>query len=102
MRAVEALQHHADRGAVAGRHQRDRSLRQVGFAQALGERGVDRARRAVAVGAAAQDHGVAGLERQRAGVGGDVRPALVDHADDAERHLARARWSCRSAASRIR
>ena len=84
--AVEALQHHADRGAVAGRHQRDRGLRQVGLAQALGQRGVDRARRAIAVGAAAQDHGVAGLERQRAGVGGDVRPALVDDADDADRH----------------
>ena len=35
--------------------------------------------------AAAQDHGVARLEAQRAGVGGDVRAALVDHADDAER-----------------
>ena len=52
----------------------------------LVERRVDGARRAMAVRAAAQDHGVAGLERQRAGVGGDVRPALVDHADDAERH----------------
>ena len=41
----------------------------------------------MAVGAAAQDHGVAGLQRQCAGVGGDVRPALVDDADDAERHL---------------
>ena len=36
--------------------------------------------------AAAQDHGIAGLEAERAGVGGDVRAALVDHADDAERH----------------
>ncbi len=53
----------------------------------LGQRGMDRARRAMAVGAAAQDHGVAGFQGQRAGVGGDVRPALVDHADDAERHF---------------
>ena len=41
--------------------------------------------RAEAVGAAAQDHGVAGLQAQHAGVGGHVRPAFVDHADDAER-----------------
>ena len=57
-----------------------------GLAQALGQRCMDGARRAVAVRAAAQDHGVAGLQRQRAGVGGDVRPAFVDDADDAERH----------------
>ena len=37
------------------------------------------------VRAAAQHHRVAALEAQRAGVGGDVRAALVDHADDAER-----------------
>jgi hypothetical protein len=51
----------------------------------------------LALGAAAQDRGVAGLEAERGGVGGDVRPALVDDADDAERHRARARSSCRSA-----
>ena len=50
------------------------------------QRGVDGAGGAEAVRAAAQDHGIAGLEAQRAGIGGDVRPALVDHADDAERH----------------
>ena len=49
------------------------------------EPGVDRLRRAQALGAAAQDRGVAGLQAERAGVGGDVRPALEDHADDAER-----------------
>ena len=48
--------------------------------------GVDRARRAEALGAAAQDRRVARLEAERAGVRGHVRPALVDHADDAERH----------------
>ena len=37
------------------------------------------------VGAAAQHHGVAAFQAQRAGVGGDVRPALVDDADHAER-----------------
>ena len=48
---------------------------------------MDGARRAMAVGSATQDHGVAGFHGQPAGVGGDVGPALVDHADDAERHL---------------
>ena len=41
----------------------------------------------MAVRAAAQDHGVARFERERAGIGGDVRAALVDHANDAKRHL---------------
>jgi len=85
--AVEALQHHAHRVAIAGRNKRDRGLRQIGLAQSLGQRGVDRVRRPITVRAAAQDHSIAGLERERAGVGGDVRPAFVDHADDAERHL---------------
>ena len=39
-----------------------------------------------AFAAAAQDGGVAGLEAERAGVAGHVGPALVDDADDAERH----------------
>src|SRR3546814_6193259 len=39
-----------------------------------------------ALGATAQDGGIAGLEAERAGVGGHVRPALVDDADDPERH----------------
>ena len=34
---------------------------------------------------AAQQHGVAGLEADAGGVGGDVGPSLVDHADDADR-----------------
>ena len=38
------------------------------------------------VGAAAQDHGVAGLQAQHAGVGGDVGTAFEDDGDDAERH----------------
>ena len=46
---------------------------------------MDGARGMEAVGAAAQDRGVAGLQAQRAGVGRHVRPALVDDADDAER-----------------
>src|SRR3546814_3255816 len=39
-----------------------------------------------ALRAAAQNGGVAGLEAERAGIGGHVRPALVDDADDPERH----------------
>ena len=46
---------------------------------------MDRLRRVQAFRAAAQDHGVARLQAQRAGVGGDVRTAFEDHADDAER-----------------
>ncbi len=49
------------------------------------QRGVDGARGAMAVGAAAQDRGVAGLEAQRAGIGRHVGAALVDDADHAER-----------------
>ena len=47
--------------------------------------GMDGARGVEALRAAAQDGGVAGLQAERAGIGGDVRPALEDHADDAER-----------------
>ena len=44
-----------------------------------------RRRGAEAFGAGAQDRRVARLQAERAGVGGDVGPALEDHADDAER-----------------
>ena len=40
----------------------------------------------LAVGAAAQQRGVARLQAQGAGVRGHVRPALVDDADHSERH----------------
>ena len=36
--------------------------------------------------AAAQDHGVAGLQAEARGIDGDVGAGLVDHADDAHRH----------------
>ena len=35
---------------------------------------------------APQDHRVAGLQAQRTGVGGHIRPAFINDADDAERH----------------
>ena len=47
---------------------------------------VNRGARARAFGAAAQDRRVAALQAQRGRVGRDVRPALVNDADDAERH----------------
>ena len=52
-----------------------------------------------ALRAAAQDRRVARLERQAARIGGHVGPALVDDADDAERHAIRARCRARWAAS---
>jgi hypothetical protein len=48
--------------------------------------GMDGAVRMQALGAAAQDDGIAGLQAQRARIRRDVRPALVNHADDAQGH----------------
>jgi hypothetical protein len=47
---------------------------------------MDSRARSRALGAAAQDRGVAALQAQRRCVRRDVRPALVNDADDAERH----------------
>ncbi|GJD59703.1 hypothetical protein IFDJLNFL_5634 [Methylobacterium dankookense] len=84
--AVEAGEHGADRRAVAGRHDLDRVGGQPGGGEALAHRLGDRHGAAVAVRAGAQDRGVAGLEAERPGIGGDVGAALEDHADHAERH----------------
>ena len=46
---------------------------------------MDGGRGAEGIRAAAQDRGIARLEAERAGIGGDVRAALEDDADDAER-----------------
>ena len=64
MIAVEACEHHADGGAVARRHKLDRILGQARGAQARDQRRMDRARRTEAFRAAAQDHGIAGLEAE--------------------------------------
>lgn len=53
-----------------------------GLAEHGDQGGVRRGRRA----GTAEQHGIAGLEGQSEGVDGDVRPRLVDDADDAERH----------------
>ena len=79
-------EHQPDGGAVAGRHQLDGCFRQAGGTQPFGQRRDQRPRRVKALGSAAQDRRVAGFERQPAGVCRDIRPALVNDADDAERH----------------
>ena len=78
-------QHRAHEGAVLGGGQLHRILRQPGLAQALAQAVGDGVGGARALAAAAQDHGAAGLEAEPAGIGGDVGPALEDHADHAER-----------------
>ena len=70
--AVKPREHLADGLARGEGHARDRRFGQAGRFEAGDETGVDRRRRAEAVRAAAQDRGVAGLEAERAGVGGDV------------------------------
>ncbi len=85
-RAIEPREHHADGGALPCRHQRDGGSRQFGFGEAFDQSGMNGAGGAEAFRAAAQDHGIAGLQAERARIGGDVRAALVDHADNAERH----------------
>ena len=54
--------------------------------ETLDHRGVDRAEPSGDFGTAAQDRGIAGLEAQRAGIRRHIGAALIDHADDAERH----------------
>src|SRR3546814_15780991 len=62
---------------VGGGDTLDRRLRQPGLGQPLLQAGKDSAGGMEALGATAQDGGIAGLEAERAGVGGHVRPALV-------------------------
>ena len=84
--AGESGQQQSHRGAIAGRHQRDRGFGETRLAQPLRQAGVDRAAGAETVGAAAQDHRVAGFQAQHAGVSRNVGTALKNHGDDAERH----------------
>ena len=82
------------------RHELDGGLGQAGRLQA-GDEGRHgwRSAELMALRAAAQDRGVAGLEAQRAGVGRHVGAAFVDDADDAERHAHALRMRGRWAAS---
>ena len=83
--AVEAREHRANGGAIRRRDKRDRRFGKLCGFQPRDKAGVNGGRRAQALGAAAQDRGVAGLQTQAAGVGGDIGPAFIDHADDAKR-----------------
>ncbi len=84
-RSAEPLQHLPDRRARGEWRARNRRLGQTGLLEAGDEAGMDRGRRMETVRSAAQHHGVAALEAERARVRRHVRPALVDDADDAER-----------------
>ena len=98
----------ADGGPVGRRDQPDGRLRQVGGTQARVQAGRDRPARMEALATAAQDGGVARLQAQSTRVGGHVGPALVDDADDTQRHrdprdveAVRARPACHLAAHRV-
>ena len=83
---VVELQQFDHRLAAQVVDQGQRSGRYAGIDQRTLQRRGDRSVAADRFGTAAQDHAVAGLQAQRRGVGGDVRPRLVDHRDHAERH----------------
>ena len=80
----------ADGGAVGGFHHLHGVGRQAGRLQCLGNQFPQGQIRLDGLGAAAQDAGIAALDRQRGGFDGDVGPALENHAEHAERyaHLA--------------
>ena len=79
-------QQRADGFAVAGGHHLAGIGRQAGGVQAVLDAAQNGAGGAQAFRAAAQNDGVAGLQAQGGGVGGDVGAAFIDHADDAQRH----------------
>ena len=83
--AAEPGQHLSDGVARPRRDERDRGLGQSGRAEPLDQAGVQRGRGMEAFRTAAQDRRIAGFEAERSRIGRDVRAALVDHADDAER-----------------
>ena len=73
--------------AIGGRHELDARLAADRAARSPSSRQAWMARlECAALRAAAQDHGIAGLQAQRARVGGHIGSALVDDADHAERH----------------
>ena len=92
-------EHVAHRRPIRGRHPLDAGRRQTGALQPLLQAGMDGGARAHALRAAAQNHRVARLQAQRAGVRGDVRTALVDDADHARAARAPAECAGRSAAA---
>jgi len=85
-RTLEPRQHRAHSRAVAHGDGGDRRLGEADGAQAVHQAGMDEPGRMEALGAAAQDGDVARFQAQGAGVRGHGRTALVDDADDPERH----------------
>ena len=83
--AVEAGQHGADGGAVAGGNELDARLGQARFLEPGGEAGMDQPRGVKTLRASAQNGGVARFQAQPAGVGGDIGAAFENHPDHAER-----------------
>ena len=79
--------HDLDRGLVRRVVDQDqRVLGQAGLGEPLAERRRDGEVGAQRGAAPPQQRGVPGLEAEPGGVGGDVRPVLVDDRHDAERH----------------
>ena len=78
-------EHGPYRRPVAGRHEADRVRREARLLQTLPHRLRDGERGTEALGAGAQDGGIAGLETERARIRRHVGAALEDHPDDTER-----------------
>ena len=76
----------AHRGPVGGADELHRIGRQAGLGERIAHQRRQRQVRLQRLRAAAQDAGVAALDRQRRGLDRHVRPALVDHREHADRH----------------
>ncbi len=83
--ATKALEHFSHGRSICRWDDLDGVFGQAGGLEALDEACVDGARGMKAVGPTAQDHGIAGLEAQRAGVCGHVGAGLENYADQAKR-----------------
>ena len=76
----------ADRGPVGGADELHRVGRQAGLGERFAHQRRQRQVRLQRFRAAAQDAGVAALDGERRRLDRHVRPALVDHREDADRH----------------
>ena len=83
--AGEAFQHLADGRTIGGGHDLDRRFGQPRLFEPGPQGGMDRGRGPRRIRTTAQDDGIAGLQAQGAGIGGNIGPAFIDDADDAER-----------------
>ena len=80
------LEHGRHRLAIGHFEELDGLGRRASLFQRLGQHGGDQRVGLDRLAAAPQQHGVAGLHAEPGGIGGDVRPRLVDESDDPERH----------------